>query len=300
MLALLFILGASILAALANLFLRINLDTKGTAKGYFVAVYACSFLISLAIAYPQLLHIPVSFAMLFAGTLAGFLVTILMNLTTTTLTKGPAGLTFAFQVSGSVFPALIFFLVFGQPFGFTMTPFMVLGLLLVLVGLFWAAKPKNGNYHWEKGWLGYALSIFAINIALITVMQWRCLFFLEKPKHLLIPFHCQANQDMWFMPGMFGTATLLQAIYMVRSGHRPKSSEMVYGLLGGASNGISTFLLLMATTLTTSTEEELLFPLFAIAVTTICNLWSYILYSERINWWANVVCSIGILIASIS
>ena len=151
MLAILFILFASSFASLANFFVRKNLESQGKLNGYFIAGFLCSLLASLITNYSHFFHVPVSMPMLGAGAATGLLIVLLMNLTAKTLTKGPAGLTFAFQTIGSVFPALILFLTFGTAYDFTLSPLMIVGLILVVVGLFLAAKqPKETLYQWKK------------------------------------------------------------------------------------------------------------------------------------------------------
>lgn len=298
MLTIILIFIASSFASLANFFIRKNLELKGSTKGYFISAYACSLTISI-IFNPQIVSTAFSPAMLLTGSVAGCLIVTLMGLTALTLTKGPAGLTFAFQTSGSVFPIMILFLLFGSAFGFFLNLWILIGLALVIIGLFWAAKPSGEDHHFKKGWLRYALSIFILHALLLALIQWRCLFFTDVPFSPLIPFHCKASQDVWFMPGMFGMALVLQSLITIGSGHWPTFKELKYGLLGGISNGTSTYFLLLATTLASSLEKGILFPTFTVGIMMICNLWSSIFYSEKVNWRANFICSIGILIASI-
>lgn len=301
MIGLLITFLASSFCSVANFFIRKNLNDQGSPQGYFLASFALSLLASMGMNFSKILHVPISIPMLLTGCIAGCLIVLMMNLTAAALTRGPAGLTFAFQTSGSVFPAAILFLLFGTAFGFTLTSFMLGGFCLIIAGLFWAAWPSHTETsRWKKGWLFYALSIFTIHLLLLVLIQWRCLAFTPGPSSPFILFHCSPEQDVWFMPGLFGIAFLLQVILSIRAKHWPTSKEILYGSLGGISNGLGTHCLLLATIFASSLLKGILFPLFTIGIIMICNLWSFLLYSEKVNWRANILCSAGILLASFS
>lgn len=294
--ALILVFLAASLSSLANFFIRKNLDNQGTANGHLLASFGCSLLVSLAM-NPHILNTSFSFPMFFTGLATGTMIFAMMGLTALTLTKGPAGLTFAFQTSGSVFPAIVLFMLFGSSFGFALTLSMGLGLVLVLIGLMWAAKEPN-SIPINKSWLKFALGILFLHMMLLAIIQWRCLSFSDTPNHFLIPFRCTPEEDAWFPPGMFTAAFLLQAGLVCFKGTFPSKKDLILGSLGGSFNGAATYFLLLATTLATPIEKGILFPAFSVGIIMICNLWGYFLYSERVNWYAHCLCSVGIVLAS--
>ncbi|MCZ6909653.1 MAG: hypothetical protein O7C56_00550, partial [Rickettsia endosymbiont of Ixodes persulcatus] len=75
--------------------------------------------------------------------------------------------------------------------------------------------------------------------------------------------------------------------------------EFRYGIYGGITNGIGTFFMILATEASTSLEHAAIFPVFAIAVIIFCNLWGTWFYREKVNWTANGLCLLGILIGSL-
>lgn len=294
--ALLFVFLGALLASLANLFIRRNLDTSGTANGHLFASFGFS-LISTLLLNPQIAATPFSLPMFSTGLIAGLLIVSMMGLTGVALSKGPSGLTFAFQTSGSVFPALFLFMLFGSPFGFTVTTTMLLGLILVTIGLFWASKDKTPLVI-AKPWILLAIGVSVLHTILLTLIQWRCLSFSTTADHALILFRCTPEQDIWFPPGMFLAAFIFQAAYLLYTRTKPSSQDMLWGSLGGSFNGAATYCLLFATTIATPLEKGVLFPAFSVGIIMICNIWSAYLYSERINWKANTLASFGILLAS--
>jgi len=233
------------------------------------------------------------------GGIVGLLNVGLMLLTSKALQNGPSGLTFAFQNAGSVFPNLILYLIFGPAFGFIVTPYQILGMSLVLLGLFLAAlRNANQSATISKTWIWYALGCFLAQTAILTIFQWRCLLFCPENNHILIPFAIPEGDDAWFMPGFFATALFFQSFAFWLNRTPLQRGVVVYGCLSGVANASSTFLLLMATKLALPLERGFIFPLFAVAVIILCNIWGYKLYQERVDMRAILLCSLGILIAS--
>lgn len=297
MTAILFMVIAASLSALANFFVRRNLELQGTAEGYLFASFGCSLIIGIA-THSQIFQIPLSLGMFLAGSVAGLLIVLLMRFTTQALLIGPSGLTFAFQISGSIFPGIVLFLIFGSAFGYTLNLLMIVGLCLVILGLFLASDAFSHSFSkTSKKWFILAIAIFLIHLAFVTLVQWRCLTFSNVPAHPLILFRCMPEQDVWFMTSMFGTALVVQCGILMFMNQRPKKSDLKYGSLGGFANGVGTYLFLMATGIASPMEKGILFPLFSIVIILVCNLWSQVLYAENINWKANLLCLSGILTA---
>lgn len=301
MLTVFYVLTAACCAALSNYFMRKNLERKGSINGFLLALYTLSLTVAVAINH-QIFSIPWNPLVFTAGGFVGALNILLMLVTAMALLRGPAGLTFAFQNSGSVFPAVFLFLLFGSAYGFILNQWMIFGLIIVLVGLFWAAEtthqPAATKRH--SSWIYFALMIFAIQTLALTLMQWRCLLYATNEPHALIPITCDVSQDRWFMPAMFSVALALQIGLLVISGEKPRWFELAFGGFAGVANAGSTFFLLLATPIATPQEKVIIFPLFAVGVILLCNLWSRVLYQEPVNWRANALCCSGIFIASIN
>jgi drug/metabolite transporter (DMT)-like permease len=300
--ALFICLLASCFGSLSNLFFRKNSASNSTQNGYLLVYYLVTFVFSFAL-FPSIWETAFSFKMTCIGALAGILNVAMMLLTAKALKNGPAGLTFAFQNVSSIFPGLLLFLFFGAEFGFTFSSLQALGLCLVVIGLFLGAitKENSANPTARLTWLTYALGCLAVQILVLSIMQWRCLLFdPEKPAHLLIPFTLKEDTDVWFMPGQFGISFLIQAVLFLFDKRTFQRTELRYGALGGIANCLSTALLLLSTKLALPVEQPILFPCFAVSTIILCNIWAYKLYNEKFNITANTTCSLGILIGALS
>ncbi len=83
--------------------------------------------------------------------------------------------------------------------------------------------------------------------------------------------------------------------------HRfPKGVEIYYGIAGGVANGACTFFLILAPQVATAWENAMIFPIFSVGIIIICNAWAQALYQERVNWWANLVCLVGLVIGTVA
>jgi hypothetical protein len=209
------------------------------------------------------------------------------------LKNGPSGLTFAFQNASAIFPGLLLFLTLGSQFGFSCSLLQILGMICVLIGLFLGA---NSNNKISYRWLKYALTCFGLQIINLTLMQLRCVLFDCEQKGWL-NFGVSEMDDIWFMPGLFGAALLMQSLLFFKERRKLKKRELFCGSLGGVANFLSTLLLLLATKEAGPFEKSILFPAFAVAAMILCNLWAKVLYQEDFNFKSNFLCSAGILIA---
>ncbi|MCE5317110.1 MAG: hypothetical protein LLG04_07075 [Parachlamydia sp.] len=290
------VLLSSLWTAGGNLCLRKNLDFGGSPGGYLVAYYLFSLLGTLAVAP---FSTPFSPAMFITGGIVGALNICLMLLTAKALSIGPASLTFAFVCASSIVPSLLLPLVFGPPYGFILTAALMVGIICILLGLFWASKSKSEKASGSLKWLVFAICLLLIQGTILCLFQWRCLIMRDLPAHPLLFISCQPEEEAWFMPGMFISAFTLQLIsYLATTRRFLTKPEAGFGLLGGLANGASTFFLLWATQVATALEKGILFPCSAIATILLCNLWGQWLYRERVNWWANALCSAGIIIGA--
>jgi hypothetical protein len=290
---------ASVSASLSSLALSKTLY-RGTSVGGYLSVYFLSgFLISSFLNGMVFSHIPMNCPMTLLGIAVGFLISILMFVMGKALQNGPSGLTFSFQNSGAILSPLLLAFIFKKPFGFSLSFENCIGMILVILGLFWAAV-GHAKMSVRKTWIAYALVTFIVQGLILSIFQWRCLLFQEDlPAHVLIPFSCPSSADLWFMPALFFSAWVCQALCFSYSERRlPSFPEIVGGSFGGIANGLSTFLLLKATRFASLEEKTMLFPFFTVIVVLLCNLYGRIFFHEKIKWKANALAVLGIFIGT--
>lgn len=289
-------LSAAGCGALSNIFFR---KCNASANSFLICYYIVSFLWSFLINFNLLMETWNPIVLLIGG-MAGILNVGMMFLTSQSLQRGPLGLTYAFQNASTVFPNIVLFLLFGSAFGFMVTHFQLVGMCILLIGLWWASRSGGGEQlTMTKGFLKYALGCFLVQTLILTIFQWRCLLFSCDIEHSLIPTTYLESEDVWFMPGFFGVAAVVQGYLFLRERKPITSTDITYGTLAGIANGTSTYFLLLATKLALPLEKGIIFPLFAVSVILICNFWGWKLYKERVNVIALILCALGILIASL-
>jgi drug/metabolite transporter (DMT)-like permease len=291
----LFAIAAAGCASLSNLFFRKCSSTHaGTYRFlfiYFLVSFAGSFLIR-----PDLLAGAWNPMIFSVGCCAGILNVLMMIITSRALQHTSAGITFTFQNASSVFPNPLLFLFFGSSFEFIVTGHQIAGMFLILIGLFLGISQNTKDLTKSNKWIKYVLGAFLVQIIILSIMQGRSIVFPEGEVD---------DSDVWFMIGFFGMALLFQS--MVYLNHKReqkgpqaenKMSEIVYGTLSGIANVSSTYLLLQATRWANPLESGLIFPLFAVSVIILCNLWGYWLYQERPKYSTIALCSSGIVVAA--
>lgn len=299
--SLIYVFIASLLAATVNFCLSKNAERQKSSMGYLTIYFASSFLISFFVADVSMEHF--HFVMPSIGAVAGILNLVMMGLVALAIKKGASGLTFSFQNSASVLPALSLFLIFGSPFGFDMNFTLVLGFFLIIAGLFISSRnPNDKDLQRSFRWFALVIAIFLIQGLILSLFQWRCLLLAEHPQdHPFLPWICEIQEDAWFMPSFFLIPTLLQALMFGVNERRWFSRrELFLGLMGGLLNGGATFFLLLATKTAVSNDKMILFPLFAVSVITLCNLWGKAFFGERIHWPGLLLCIAGVFISSLA
>ena len=299
--SLFFAILAAVSASLSNWFFRKNTDNTSrnySPTGYLILFYLSSFLLSFFI-YPDIWKIKINWIIFTIGAGVGFLNSLLMVLTNQALKSGPAGLTFTFQTASAVFPGILLALLVGSDFGFSCTYFQLFGIALVLLGLFSGAKKEIGSNSTETfRWLKYAIACFVVQVVALTCIQARCILFTQfEPNWFLSDFTITDADDVWFMPGQFGVAFIIQVIYFLSEKRSLQKREAIYGTGGGFTNFLSTALLLVATKIALPLEQSILFPCFAISTMVLCNIWANRLYQEPFSIKTNILCSLGIFIA---
>lgn len=293
---------ASLCGSTVNFLLRKNLDKGGTASGYMVVHFTLSLITALVMTSSFDLSREGALQMLIVGGITGILASMVMVFTSKALACGPSGLTFSFQNGSTVLPAFLLFGIFGYEYNFSISLGLVIGICLVLLGLFWAAyRAGHTGERISNKWKVYAIAMLLTQAVTLAMFQWRCLLTdFSLPYHPLIPFKCLPENDALFMPGMFIAASLFQlSSFVFKERRLLKMPELLCGGIGGLANACSTICLLTASSWATASEKGILFPAFAISVIIICNLWGQKLYGEKVHWLANGVCASGILIAAL-
>lgn len=286
-------------ASLSNLFFRkcsaTNAATYQFLFYYYLSSFAGSFLIR-----PDLILSSWNPTILMIGCGAGLLNVFMMIITSRALQHTSAGITFTFQNASSVFPNLVLFILLGSSYGFIVTGHQIAGMCLILVGLFAGIWQNNQEKNKSSTWLKYALGCCLVQTVILCIFQSRFLFFTNGEVD---------DSDVWFMVGFFGMALLFQSFVLARqklslgaeavSDAIPTKSKVIYGGLSGMANAASTYLLLQAIQWATPIESGLVFPIFAVGVIILCNLWGYWLYQERPKTTSIALCSFGIFVASL-
>lgn len=284
---------ASIFTTLSSLFFRKNADRAilRSPSAYLLFFYFFALVASFVFT-KGIWNTPVNFIILAIGACVGVFSSTVMFLTSRALSKGPAALTFAFQNASAIFPGLILFFFLGSDFGFSCSYMQLAGMCLVLTGLFLGAKREaETQSEVSSDWIKYALACFLVQIFALTFIQGRCILFEG------VDFKVSPEDDVWFMPGQFGAAFLIQLWLCLKNKQGVELREMAYGSLAGAANFSSNSLLLLATKFALPIEKSILFPLFAVSSMILCNVWANRLYKESFNLRTNAICSLGILMS---
>ena len=296
--AILIVLLAAVFAAISNFFMRRTLDGGGTPQGFLLLQFGTSLILNLAVCPQAIQDIGRAGPVLGIGAVAGLCVFGMMCATGRALASGPPGLTFAALNAATVLPGPVMAILFGMAFGFDLTTAQMVGLFLVLLGLFWAARHERAPWRWVVP-SGVALLLHA---TLMVIMQWRCLLMrADLPAHHLLPIRLDTSMEGWFLPGMFLAAFVAQILFFGVTERRwPRTAEWINGLAGGAANGAGAWCLVQGIVAATGPEHVMIFPLFAIAIIAFTNGWSRWLYREKVSWGATALCGLGILVGTVA
>jgi hypothetical protein len=191
-------------------------------------------------------------------------------------------------------------LLFGASYGFPYTPWHAAGSLIVLWGFFVAGRGMQGLRD-KKGWLIFCGSMFALHCLILVIYQFRALLLrLPSPQEVTSLFTADTIQSQWFTPMIFGAGFLLQiAAFWMYEKRKPFSKEALYGVLGGAMNGLCTYFMIYSTELATPLEGAVIFPIFSVTAIILSNAWSQRLYQEKVNWMACQFCIAGLIVGTV-
>lgn len=287
--AILLMIFAGFFSAASNLCLRRNLDACGSSKSFFIFQMTLTCLVAIWLYPCKEGSLVCSSMTALLGVGAGVSLAVMKWMIARALGLGPSGLTYAAINSAAIFPAFIMFYLFSGYADIEFNRWHLIGSVLVLIGIFWAARHPEGFAH-KKKWLGAAITGFFFYIIFMTVSQ---LFVALNQKLGIEPAHAA-----WFLPITFFTALLIHMFFFTREEKRlPHKFEMKWGTVGGILNGLGAILFMGAIEIATPLESSYIFPLFTVALITTCNLWGRYLYKELINWKATAVCFAGIFLA---
>jgi hypothetical protein len=298
---------ASLLLAMANLFMRKSVDAGGTAKAYLALQMIVSFLLAILMGPVKANSYAINGPIVLFGLFAGLVLMALSSSIGKAIEKGPSGLTFAILSSAAVFPGLAMAIVFGSAHGFVYTPWHAIGSLLVLIGLFWAglvvtdAKARQNEAAKMRTWLLLVLAMFMLHILILILFHWRGLLLTcDHVEDVTCLFTAEQIQSEWFLPMMYLVSMSCQiAIFYKTEKRPPNKKEWWYGIGGGICNCLCTVCLLYSTRVAVGLENAVIFPIYSIGAIVFSNLWSQWLYREKINWLACQVSVLGILIGSV-
>jgi drug/metabolite transporter (DMT)-like permease len=288
---------ASLFVAASNYCMRRSIDAGGSSKAFLMIQLSLVFLVAILLNPVRTGEYELSTCMISFGLAAGIILAIMMICLGKSLETGPPGLTFAALNASTVMPMLFMVFLFGAPFGYAYTFFNGLGSLLVVLGLFWAGWGARG----KKNWVAFVVGAFFLHTLFLIVMQWRALFInFPGENGLFLNFDVSDAKSPWFMPAVFFAAALIQIVMYVATQKRwPNRTEVLYGIVGGIANGVGTFFMIWSTEVSTPLEHAMIFPIFSVTIIALCNLWGKLLYKERVNWWANSLCILGVLVGTL-
>lgn len=291
--AIFLILWGSLMGALNNLCLRRSIDVGVQTKSYLVFQFGSSAGLAFLFFYLRGGGEVETFSWVFStlSLIGGLCLALMMWGIGGALALGPPGLSLSAFNGVSLLPPLVMSLLVGEEGGYVLQVSHLLGLLFVALGLGWSAKtspPSSRKQGWGKR---LALALVA-HLALLLVVEWRA--YLMRG-----PLGTNAG-GYWFTPLLFFSATLLQIILFWKQERRlPQFKEAAFGFLGGILAGSSVTLLIAAPEIATPKESIMLFPLFAILLIFLCNLWGRWLYKEAVHWGGVTLSLLGVCVGSI-
>lgn len=299
--ALIFMLFAAGFAALSNYFMRRSIDAGGTTRAYLAIQMAVALLIVLLLGPAKNPGTSVNLPIALLGMVSGLLLALMLYMLGKALEKGPPGLTFSILSSATVMPSVVLAIIYGAGLGCNYTVAHGIGSLLVILGLFWAGKGLSGMQD-KRRWIQFSALMFFLHVALLVIFQWKgILTNLPAPEIVASAFTKEVVTSQWYLPSLYLTAMLFQLVIYFRNETRwPNPKEWVCGVGGGFGNGLCTYLMMLGTETALPMERAVMFPLFSIGTIIFSNLWSQLLYREKVHWKAAQLCVLGILVGTVN
>ena len=292
-------LVSGFLGAMSNLCMRRSMDKNGTARAFFVFQLFFTCLVATLLHPIRTGSYHCNFQIATIGFLAGIFLGGMKLMIGKALQKGPPGLTFAAVNSASVMPAIVIVFMIGSLIDYQLTPYDLLGSILVLIGLFWAGWDKSEKPG-TRAWIVFAALAFFLHVFFLVLTECRAIFLNQHfslIKNSLLNPEKMASE--WFVPTIFAAAAGMHSFLDCVAERRiPMRWEVLWGVLGGIFNGACTFFFMRAAETATVRESAFIIPIFSISLIIVCNLWGQWLYDEKVNWKANSLCLLGIFIAT--
>ena len=293
---------AALISAFNNLSMRKSIDAGGSSKGFLVTSMSVAIAVSTFLGPIKTGFYAWNNAIAIVGLITGLFLGVMMWSLGKALEKGPPGLTIAYLNASNLVPAILMVLLFGLAFGFQYGPWNALGSLFVIVGLFWAVWNSSKEFKSQEFWLTFATLSFTAHVVFLMLIQWRSLLVNPGlPSSQLIPFNVSPEEAEWFMPMLFiAAASFLVYRFKKEENRSIRPTEVRFGLFGGLCNGVSTFCLVKAAHLASAMESAMIFPIFAVGIVLICNIWGKVLYQEKVHWRAMALCLIGLFVGTMN
>lgn len=281
--------------------MRKSIDAGGSSKGFLVTAMSFAVIVALALGPFRTGFFTWSNVIAVAGLATGLLLGIMMWSFGKAMEKGPPGLTVAYLNASNVVPAIFMMLLFGVAYGYHYAWENALGSTLVIIGLFWAVWKTSKGLKSQSFWLIFATVAFLSHVGFLMLIQWRALLVNPNvPQSMLLPFTVEQSHAEWFMPMLYLAATAFLVYLFKREENRSlKKTELRFGLYGGVCNGASTYILIKAAQMATPIESAMIFPVFAVGIVVLCNLWGRALYKENVHWKAMALCLFGLFVGTL-
>lgn len=291
---------AGLCVALSNYLMRKSVDVGGDTKFFLVLQQLFAFILLFSLGPLQVGPSDFDWDGIYLGALGGLLLGIMMFAFGKALEKGPSALTCTILSSSSVVPAIVMAGVFGVAYGYEFHYWHGIGSILVLMGIFWAGGASMEGRQLFP-WLFFALVAFACHFLFLMVIDWQAL--MQKPSLVglpLLPLKLGPKAGLWFMPAVSCVSVLMQLwIYLSSKSAKPGVKAFLLACFGGVLNGASLYFLTMGTQQAENWEKFVLFPLYSVSIIVFCNLWGQWSYHEKVNWKANLLCLLGIVVAMV-
>ncbi len=296
----LFALLAAIFASSSNYCLRRSMDNRGSARAFLVVQSTFSFFVMILLNPLRMHDFVWNNRVATLGLFGGLILGLLLWGIGKSLEKGPPALTLAVINASSIMPALVLFLFFGIHYGHSYTLWNGFGSMIVILGLFWAGHTSIKNEKW-RSWTFFSTMSFVLHALFMIYLSWWAMVLTSSlPLGPLLPFHIETAHVHWFMPALFFIAALFQlGVYLTQEKSMIKGSEFIYGVFGGLANGMCAFFLVKAPQVASGWQNAMLFPLYSVSGIVFCNIWSQLVYKEKVNWKANTICIAGLIIGTV-
>lgn len=299
--AFILILLSALFASFQNFFMRRSVDDTRGSHLYVPIQLFISFLIVTVIHPIYHHHFDISFSLATIATCMGIFLALMMWFLQSALQYGPAGMTFAVLNASSVMPSMGMTLLFGAALGHPYYWWNAVGSCLVVIGIFGVSGQGSKPIQKHFQWISLTLLSSVAYIIFSGMMQWKVLLETKPYTSFLLPFAINPLQAEWFLPIIFLVSSLFMLLRSVRVKKLIITKHTLYSACGGGiANGLSLYFMASSTQIASAWQNAMIFPIFSITVITLCNLWSRLLYHEKVRWMANLFCVSGLVVGTVN